>query len=131
MQVSIGRANIHFDLKADSDYPDIEAAEWIRAHSAQPAVVMARKEDLVFHYGQHRVIWFPPSSDPKILMDGIRRYHVRYVIVVDEDTYWKPTTEECFRGLSRAYPGEFQLIHQAPHDRVFVVEGTDKSLPNS
>ena len=131
MQVKIGLANYHFDLKADGTYPDIEAAEWIRSHSGQTAVVMARKEDLVFHYGQRKVVWFPPSSDPKILMEGIRKYHVRYVVVDEEDTYWRPGAWECFKELSRAYPGEFQLVHQGPHNRVFFVEGTDQNLPNS
>ena len=56
MQVKIGLANYQFELKADGTYPDIEAAEWIRSHSGPTAVVMARKEDLVFHYGQRKVV---------------------------------------------------------------------------
>jgi hypothetical protein len=124
MQLRLGWRNVHFDLKADMSYPDIEAAEWIRAHSEPSAVVMARKEDLVFHYGQRRVIWFPPSSDPNVLMDGIRRYHVLYVIVGGSDTYWRPSTQECFEALSRAYPEDFQLAYQGVNNKVYVVAKT-------
>lgn len=124
MQARFGWENVHFELKSTWTYRDIEAAEWIRVHSATSAVVMARKEDLVFHYGQRRVIWFPPSSNPAILMDGIRRWHVQYVVVTEGDTYWRPGTEECFAALLRAYPEDFQLVHQGPHNRVFVVAGT-------
>jgi hypothetical protein len=124
MQASLGRENVHFDPKGEQTYADIEAAEWIRAHSATSAVVMARKEDLVFHYGQRRVIWFPPSSNPAILMDGIRRWHVQYVVVTEGDTYWRPGTVECFAALLRAYPEDFHLVHHGPHNRVFVVAGT-------
>ena len=131
-EVKIGLANYHFDLKAEGTYPDIEAAEWIRSHSGQSAIVMARKEDLVFHYGQRKVVWFPPTSNPGVLMDGIRRYRVRYIVVDEEgDTYWKPTTRVCFRSLSRAYPGEFQLVHQGFHNQIFVVRGAEKFIPNS
>ena len=131
MQVKIGLANYRFDLKADGSYPNIEAAEWIRSHTAPSAIVMARKEDLVFHYGERKVIWFPPSRDPKVLMEGIRKYNVRYVVVDEEDTYWRPGVPQCFKELSRAYPGEFQLVHQGPHNRIFFVEGTDQGMPNS
>ena len=127
MQASLGWDNVHFDLRADGSYPDIEAAEWVRVHSSKSAVVMARKEDIVFHYGQRRVIWFPPSSDPTTLMDGIRRYHVQYVVVGEGDSYWQPTTQECFKALSRAYPGDFQLVHKGPHNWVFAVAGTANS----
>ena len=132
MQVRIGLRNYYFDLKADGTYPDIEAAEWIRSHSGQSAIVMARKEDLVFHYGQRKVVWFPPTSNPGILMDGIRRYRVRYIVVDEEgDTYWRPATRACFRSLSRAYPGEFQLVHQGPRNQIFVFRGAEKFIPNS
>ena len=131
MQVRIGLRNYHFDPKTDGAYPNIEAANWIRSHSVQSAVVMARKEDIVFHYGQRKVVWFPPSSNPGILMEGIRRYHVQYVVVVEGDTYWRPASDECFRALSRAYPNEFQLVHQGPHDWVFAVGEAESSRPNS
>jgi hypothetical protein len=122
MQLTIGLANLHFRLEDDGFYPDIEAAEWIRGHSSPSTVVMARKEDLVYHHSQRRVIWFPPSSNAKMLMDGIYRYHVRYVVVTDgNESYWKPTSLECFKSLIRAYPGAFQLVHQMPHDQVYAV----------
>jgi hypothetical protein len=124
MQLRLGWSNVHFDLKADGFYPDIEAAEWIKAHSAPSAVIMARKEDLVFHYSQRRVVWFPPLRDPNILMDGIRRYHVLYVIVGGNDTYWRPTTQECFEALSLAYPEDFQLAYQGAHNKVYIVAET-------
>jgi hypothetical protein len=121
-QARIGSQNYHFDLKTDGSYPNIEAAEWISQHSTPSAVIMARKEDLVFHYTQHKVVWFPPSTDPKVLMSGIRQYHVQYVVVVDNDNYWRPTSRACFEALSGAYPGKFQIVHKGLHDEVFVVE---------
>ncbi len=121
MEMKIGRKNIHFDITADENYQDIEAGEWIKGHSPPSAVVMARKEDMVFHYSGHKVIWFPPSTDPKLLMDGIRRYSIEYVVVGEDDDYWRPTTAVCFRALSEAYPGEFQLVHHGPRNRIFQV----------
>jgi hypothetical protein len=119
LQVTAGMRNLHRDPKED---PDIEAALWIKGHSEASTVVMARKEDLVFHYAQRRVIWFPPSTDPKMLMDGIRRFQIRQIVVVDRsDSYWKPSDRECFQALSRAYPHAFHLVHQGPQSNVFEV----------
>jgi len=101
--------------------PSIEAAMWIRAHSAPDAVVMARWEPLVYHYSGHRVIWFPASTDPQLLMSGIRKYHIRLIVLAEYEweSYWKPSEGDCFRVLAHAYPGLFQQVHEGPHERVY------------
>ncbi len=122
MQLTIGWANLDFRLEDDGFYPDIEAAKWIGAHSASSSVVMARKEDLVYHYSQRRVIWFPPLTDPRLLMEGIHRYHIQYIVVAEgNDNYWNPPAVQCFNLLSQAYPGVFREVHQGPHNHVFEV----------
>jgi hypothetical protein len=122
MQLRIGRANLHFRVQDDDLYPDIEAAQWIQANTASSAVVMARKDDLVYHYGQRQVIWFPPSSNPELLMAGIRRYHVEYVVVAnDNERYWTPIVGQSFAVLFRAYPKAFELVHQTANERVYKI----------
>jgi hypothetical protein len=130
LQLRIGLDNIHFDLSQQSSYPDIEAAEWVKAHSDPGAVVMARQEDLVYHYCQHRVVWFPPSTDAHLLMDGIRRYHIKWVIVVDrQENYWRPSDEKSFESLAHDYQRVFVLVHQGPHNKVYAVsQGDDLPL---
>jgi len=119
----IGVANLDTDVsKDDFNYPEIEAAQWIKVHSTPSSVVMARKDDMVYHYSQRRVIWFPPTREAALLMDGIYRYHVQYVVVhYGEDTYWRPPAQACFEALSRAYPGSFRLAHAGYHNSVFEV----------
>ncbi len=130
-QLRIGAANLDTDLsKDDFNYPEIEAAQWIKAHSEPSTVVMARKDDMVYHYSQRRVIWFPASRDAATLMDGIRRYHVRYIVVhYGNDTYWRPPAAECFESLHKAYPGSFRRVHVGPHNSVFEVSGGLPSTP--
>jgi hypothetical protein len=119
MQLKIGLANLHSIPEAD---PDVEAAEWIGTHSAPSTVIMARKEDLAYHYSQRKVIWLPPSSNAQILMEGIRKYHVDEVVVIDREySYWKPSEAESFRVLYQAYPGAFVLIHEGRRSKVFAV----------
>jgi hypothetical protein len=119
VQLGIGLNNLRQLPESD---PDIQAAQWIKAHSAPSTVIMARKEDLVYHYSQRRVIWFPPSSDARLLMEGIRKYHVQQVVVVDrENSYWKPSDADSFRALSEAYPNTFVPIYKGPHSKVFAV----------
>jgi hypothetical protein len=121
-QVSAGRENLAFDVTTRSAYPDIAAGRWIRAHTATTAVVMARQVDVVYHYSGRKVVWFPPVSDPQVLMDGIRRHKVEFVIVNRrEDTYWFPPDQDCFEPLFSAYPKTFRLVHEEPRLRIFQI----------
>jgi hypothetical protein len=121
-QVRLGIENLHFRVEDDSFYPDREAAQWIEENSSPSAVVMARKDDIVYHYGRRRVIWFPPSSDPELLMSGVRKYNVQYIIVVEgNDNYWSPPASDSFALLSKTYPNAFELVHQSASEKVYEV----------
>jgi hypothetical protein len=121
-EARLGRENLAFDLTRRPSYPDVEAGRWIEAHTAGSAVVMARQVDVVYHYARRRVIWFPPISEPRTLMDGIRKHGVQFVIVSHRDvSYWLPPEEACFEALASAYPDSFRLVHTGPRFRVFAV----------
>jgi hypothetical protein len=123
-QVRIGLENLHFDIAQASNYPEIEASNWIRLHASSNDVVMARALPVVYHYSRLKVIWFPPISDPQILMDGINKHHIRWVVLTG-GTYWQPTDKECFELLRRSYPGAFHLVHNGPHDSlIFQVQSS-------
>jgi len=84
--------------------------------------VMARWEARVYHYSGHRVIWFPASTDAQLLMTGIQRHNIRFIIVTDSDesdSYWKPSEGQCFKTLMQAYPALFRQVHQGPHEQVY------------
>ncbi len=122
MQLSLGRDNLNFKLTQSGGYPDIEAAEWIQAHTARTTVIMARHVPTAYHYSRRKVIWFPPITNPQVLMDGIRKYNVQYIIVVDRtDSYYLPPERSCFEPLYRAYREVFRLVHESPQVRIFEV----------
>jgi len=117
-----GRDNLHPDITAQAFYPEMEAAEWIRAHEPSDRVLMAREPEFVFHYTRRHVVWFPPISDPQVLMDGIRRFHVDVVVVAHHpDSYWRPPEDVCFQSLLHAYGSTFLLSHQGPDYWIFDV----------
>jgi hypothetical protein len=83
---------------------------------------MARWEARVYHYSGRRVIWFPASTDPQLLMAGIRRHHISIIVVTEDDdrqSYWKPSDRHCFRVLMRAYPALFRQVHHGAHEEVY------------
>lgn len=118
MQVRDGQANSRVDW---TRYPDIEAARYVDLHAGRNSVVMARHMDIVYHYCRRRVIWFPPISDPQILMDGIRKHKVEFIIVVENSTYWLPSDVACFQGLLSKYPEAFDLVYHAPRFYIYKV----------
>jgi hypothetical protein len=120
-QVAVGNNNMNPDLTRQSFYPEIEAAAWIKKYEPN-RVIMAREQDTLFHYTGQRVVWFPPISDPKVLMDGIRRHHVDVLIVAHHsDSYWLPLEDTCFQSLRDAYGKAFQLVHQGHDYKIFEV----------
>jgi len=121
-ELAIGRQNASLDVTATDFYPDIEAGEWIAQHERPSTVVMARKQDLVFHYSQHRVVWFPPICDAQTLMEGIKRHRVGVLVVTHpKHSYWLPSEDSSFQALLEAYKGGFRLVHEGPGDLIFEV----------
>jgi hypothetical protein len=120
----IARENLAFDVTHERRYAPIAAATWIRSHTPRNTVVMARQMDVVYHYAERRVVWFPPISDPAVLYDGIRRHHVSLIVVeVDRgvDTYWRPGETDCIERLLKAYPAAFRLIQRGRDEHIYAV----------
>jgi hypothetical protein len=85
-------------------------------------VVMARKEDLVYHYSGRKVIWFPPASNPTLLMDGILKHRIGWIVVVDrEESYFLPADDDCFASLAQVYGNAFHLAQRGPRYRIYQV----------
>ena len=125
MQLQLARHNANPDLTQEPWYSDIEAAEWIRSHEPPGLVVMARKQDLVFHYTRHRVVFFPPSSDPEVLMEGIRKHHITLIVVVARRTpLLEPAEDVCFKALAERYPDSFRVIHSGAGSCIYEVTAT-------
>jgi hypothetical protein len=128
-QIAGARSNLNPNSTVNRLTPDAGAGEWIRSNTDTNAVVMARQVPTVYHYSNRNLIWFPPSSNPQLLMEGILRNRVNYVLVVRREyNYYLPPDDDCFTPLFKAYPEAFQLVYQVPRFRVFRVV-TNLSLP--
>ncbi len=125
-QIRMGIKNLEFDLTKQLNYPDIEAAQWIKSNTNADAVVMARHEYLVQHYCGRRVMLLPPSRDPEFLMNIIRRDGIEWIIVADVERWYLPQDNDCFSPLPRTYPDAFHLVHEGPRNRVFQVTPTPR-----
>jgi hypothetical protein len=124
-QMQIALANVDPHSTVNQLTPDAEAGIWIRSHTDPQSIVMARHVPTLYHYGERKVIWFPPSSDPQLLIDGIRRHKIDYLVVIRRQySYYLPEDEVCFAPLLKAYPEAFQLVYEAPDIRIFRVQST-------
>jgi hypothetical protein len=109
---------------------DPDAAKWIRSHTSPDAIVMARHVPTLVHYSARKVVWFPPSSNPQLLMEGIVKHRVNFVLVVRREgsAYYRPPDNDCFAPLLRSCPGAFRLIYQVPEFKVYQVAAIDRPL---
>jgi hypothetical protein len=98
----------------------------LRAHAEPDAVVMARQVPTTYHYWKRKIVWFPPSSNPQILMEGIRKYKVNYVILVRRKlSYFLPPEEDCFAAVLAGREHEFRLVVETPSYRIYETESTE------
>jgi hypothetical protein len=132
MQLEMGRDNLNPNSASNRLSSDGRAALWINSHTDTNAVVMARQVPIVYHYSNRKVVWFPPSSDSQLLMDGIVRNKVNFVMVVRrEEDYYLPPDEVCFAPLILAYPQNLRLVFTDPDIRIFQVgNGAPPPVPN-
>ena len=122
MQIQIGRTNLDPNSDTNRIPPDAEAGAWIRSHTDRDAVVMARLVPTVYHYSTRNVVWFPPSSNPQLLMEGILKHKINFVIVVRREySYYLPADDDCFAPLLAAHPNTFRLVYQTPKFKIFQV----------
>jgi hypothetical protein len=128
-EASVARSNLDLNSYVNRPTPDVEAGQWIQSHTDPNAVVMARHVPTIYHYSNRNVIWFPPSSNPQLLMEGILKHKVNFVAVVRRKyNYYLPPDDDCFDPLLAAYPDAFHPVYESPAFRVFQVVKNDTLL---
>jgi hypothetical protein len=128
-QLLVGRANLDVYSDTNRSPADVEAGAWVRLHTDATAVVMARQVPTVFHYSNRKVIWFPPSSNPQLLIEGILKHKIDFVLVVRRAyNYYLPPDDDSFAPLLNAYHDAFRLVYQVPEFRVYQFVATANSV---
>jgi hypothetical protein len=121
-QIAMGRKNLVSGAIKFESTPEIQAARWIKSHTDPNAIIAASLTPLIDHYSKRKVIWFPPISNPTVLMEGIRKHHIGYVVVIDRDQYYYlPPETTCFDLLNKAYPRAFRLAEAGDHVKIYEV----------
>lgn len=121
-ELEIGRENFDLHSAVNRVTPDVKAAMWIRTHSATDAVIMARHVPITYYYADRKVVWFPPSSNSQLLMEGIQRNNIDYVIAVKRgSSYYRPPEDDCMAALLATFPSALRLIEQTPDFRILQV----------
>jgi hypothetical protein len=130
MEARIVRENL---IVGEISVPEVEAGLWLRAHTAPDSVFMADDWGTVRHYADRKSVWFAPISDPRVLLGGIARHDVDYVVVVKHaQPYYLPDDDYCFDRLLAIHAESFQLVLQKDNLRIFQVnrkQTTEVSTP--
>ena len=85
---------------------------------------MAQQSAVVHRLSGRKVVDFPITSDPKLIMTVVMREKVRYVMVSDRVAYeyYSPTEEERWQRIESTYPSAFHGVRRGPGYRVFEVD---------
>ena len=118
-QISPAENTIYLNAVA----PEVESALWIRSHTPINSIIMARQLPTVYHYAERRVVWFAPISNPDVLMQGILKNKVDYVIVIKHtDPYYLPDDDYCFDRLLANHRDALRIVFQDSNLRIFQVQ---------
>jgi hypothetical protein len=121
-EIAIGRENLSSGLSMFENAPEIQAAHWIMSHTDAYAVIASGQNSLIYHYSKRRVVWFPPISNPNVLMAGILRHHISYLVVIERGVYYYlPPETTCFALLYAAYPKSFRLVQESGSVKIYQV----------
>jgi hypothetical protein len=123
-QAAHARTNLAPDASSFRFRASADFSYWLRG-SAQDGVVMAQHYTIVHRLSGRRVVGFPITSDPKIILKVVASENVRYLVVNDpvKYEYYFPTEEERWRRIDLAAPSMFHLVHRGPGYRVFERSG--------
>jgi 4-amino-4-deoxy-L-arabinose transferase-like glycosyltransferase len=122
-QAAIARTNMAPNASLFRHHSSADCASWLR--TAGDGAVMAQQSEIVHRLSGLRVVSFPITGNPQIIVATMTRENVRHLVVCDPVPYeyFFPTEEERWRRMERAYSNLFRLIHQGPGYRVFEVRG--------
>jgi hypothetical protein len=121
-ELELGRENLDPNSAVNRVGPDVKAATWIQTHTGAEAVIMARHVPITYYYADRKIVWFPPSSDAQMLMEGIQKHKIDYVVAVKRwKSYYLPPDDDCIAALLAKYPSALRLIEQTPEFRIFQV----------
>jgi len=121
-ELELGRENRDPNSAVNRVSPDVKAAMWIRAHTGTDEVIMARHVPITYYYADRKIVWFPPSSDAQLLMEGIQKHKIDYVVAVKRwYSYYLPPDDDCIAALLAKYPSALRLIEQTAEFRIFQV----------
>jgi hypothetical protein len=113
-EITMGRENLVSGYEKFQNGPEIRAAQWLQSHTDENVVIATRQEGLIYHYAKRKEIWFPPLTDPAILMRGILDHQISYLVVIHrKSSYYSPRETECFDLLNKVYPRAFQQVEKA------------------
>ena len=132
LQLSIGIAELVCGPIQVLHYPSVDAAKWIASNALPTEVVMAGQESIVHRISGRRVILFPVSSNPQMIMDVLRNQGVRYLIVLEETNkhpFFFPTEDQRWRSLFAGYPEAFRLVRQGLGYEIYHAAGESQSKP--
>ncbi|HKV26002.1 MAG TPA: hypothetical protein VJN93_15520 [Candidatus Acidoferrum sp.] len=118
----MGWANLDPNSNVNQIPKEVKTFLWMNQNLESGAILMARDVPTCFHYTRRKVIWFPPSTNPELLMQGIVAHHVNYLLVAQRrHNYYLPPDADCFRPLFAKYPMAFQLIYDNEGSRIYKV----------
>ena len=87
---------------------------------------MARHVPITYYYADRKIVWFPPSSNAQLLINGIVKHKIDYVVSIDRDvSYYLPPDDECMAALLNRNGCRFQLVQTIGTAQIFRVNRED------
>ncbi|MBZ5725311.1 MAG: glycosyltransferase family 39 protein [Acidobacteriia bacterium] len=107
----------------------VEAGRWLASHTPPDAVVMAEQVAIVYRASHRKIVAFPITGDPTLILSLLRRDRVQLLVVTASLPYNQPTEAERLKALLEACPQCFTRVFAARGFQAFRIEPAPPAAP--
>lgn len=122
-QIALARENILRDTRWVAERDGlVQAAEWIKANVAPTEIIMASRDSDLHRLTGLRVVVFPATSDPLILIEALRKNKIGILVIIDSPlTSWIPTAQQRLDLIQKQRPACLTPLRIEKMYRIFRV----------
>lgn len=123
IQIETAVWNLTADPQTYVHQPYKEAADWIARHTRSDDVVMAQQISIVHRISGRQVANFPVRSDPRIIMDVVRRQGAKFIVVITSNraTNLQPPESQRIKLLRESFPESVVLVQRGNSYEIYRV----------
>ena len=120
----IAMKNMSTSVERSLQYGTMLAAAWINDNTKPNDVIMCEHFAIVHHLTKRKSCRFPLTTDSEKILNGIEKYGVDFLIILDKKRYeyYLPSVEDRFNDVRKKFSRAFCLAGKIKKGKIYKVD---------